>query len=196
MYKFVENIVTHAGVKSYSDRSWKIWFYTKNGFLRGHTLSADLYQGLAVSNFFVNAQETATFDTVEQTPAVVEFEDVNDWDEEVVVLQPSFNMMDLEGVYDTILTVSSAANPGAELTVVITLALKGSNTALVGVLKAQLRLVDGSGNTITIDSAVESPNGTYTVVATTAVTTGTIRILDVITVGSNYYQSDTVTYTV
>lgn len=193
MYKFVENIVTHSGMKSYSDRGWKIWFYTKNGYLRGHTLSADLYQGLSVSNFFVNAQETATFDAVEQTPVVVEFEDVNDWDEEFAVLQPSFNMMDLEGAYECSLAIGSIST-GATLVVPTTVTLKGSNTVVSGLAKTDFTLLDSAGAAILIDSAVESPSGTYAVTATSVVVTGTIELADVVTVSSSYYQSLPVTY--
>ena len=193
MYKFIENIVTHSGMKSYSDRSWKIWFYTKNGFLRGHTVSADLYEGLDVSNFFVNAQETPTYDAVEQTPVVVEFTDADDWDKEFVVLQPSFNMMDLEGVFDTILTIGSIST-GATLVVPTTVTIKGSNAVVAGLAKEQFILLDGSGNVLSISSATESPSGTYAVTATTAVITGTVQLSAVVTVSSTYYQSDATTY--
>jgi len=193
MYKFVENIVTHASMKSYSDRGWKVWFYTKNGYLRGHTLSADLYQGLAVSNFFVNAQETATYDAVEQTPVVVEFEDANDWDEEFVVLQPSFNMMDLEGAFECSLAIGSIST-GATLVVPTTVTLKGSNTVVSGLAKEDFTLLDSAGATISITSATESPSGTYAVTATSAVITGTIELADVVSVSTTYYQSLPVTY--
>jgi len=197
MYKFVENIVTHSGMKSYSDRGWKIWFYTKNGYLRGHTLSADLYQGLSVSNFFVNAQETATFDAVEQTPVVVEFEDANDWDEEFVVLQPSFNMMDLEGAYECDVTVNSATNPATTLTVTVAVTLKGTNTAVTGIVFGQFSVIDESGVSVSVDSAVEvGSTGVYAVVCTDDATTGTVGLLATIAVGTSHYQSLDVAFAV
>lgn len=197
MYKFIENIVTHSGMKSYSDRGWKIWFYTKNGFLRGHTISADLYDGLDVSNFFVNAQETATFDTVEQTPVVVEFSDANDWDQEFAVVQPDFNMMDLEGAFECDVTVNSSTNPATTLTNNVTVTLKGTNTPVTGIVFGQFSVIDESGVSVTVDSAVEvGSTGVYAVVCTDDATTGTVGLLATIAVGSSYYQSADVAFAV
>ena len=188
MYKFVENIVTHSGMKSYSDKGWNIWFYTKNGFLRGHTKGEDSYEGLKISTFYVNAQETATFDAVEKTPIVMEHDDVNDWDKEFYVTQPDFNMLDLEGIFQTKLTIASATQLTGTLTITASLSVLGSNTALSGVLPADFTLVDESGTTVTVDSAAESPSGTYTIVATDDATTGTLA-LGVSTIGTANYQS-------
>lgn len=194
MYKFVENIVTHSGMKSYSDKSWKIWFYTKNGYLRGHTLSTDSFEGLMTSNFYVNAQETPTFDSVEQTPVIIEFEDVDDWDKEFAVLQPDFNMMDLEGVFQTDLTVDSAEQDAGTLTVNVTLSVEGSNAPLSGVLPADFLLKDAAGLTVTVDTAVESPSGTYAVVASDTAISGTISLNGAISIGSDLYQTTVVPY--
>lgn len=196
MYKFVENIVTHSGLKSYSDQGWNIWFYTKNGYLRCHTKSTDLFEGLPVDSFYVNAQETATFDTVEQSPSVLEFNDVDDWDMEFGVIQPDFNMMDLEGVFQSDVVVTSATNPAALLTVIVVVTVKGSNDPLSGLLPADFEVLDELGVSLTVDTAVESPTGTYTVVATDDATTGTIGLNGIVTIGTTPYQSKAVTYLV
>lgn len=194
MYKFVENIVTHSGMKSYSDQGWNIWFYTKNGYLRGHTKGVDSYEGLKVSNFYVNAQETPTFDAVEQTPVIMEHDNVDDWDMEFYVGQPDFNMLDLEGIYQTELKVLSATQATGTLTVNVSLSVSGSNTALSGVLPASFSLIDAAGDAVVVDSAAESPTGTYAVVATDTATSGTIQ-LSPNTIGSDNYQSSVVTFT-
>lgn len=194
MFKFIENIVTHSGMKSYSDRSWYVWYYTKNGYLRGHTIDTDSYQGLLSSNFYVNAQETATFDAVEQTPVIIEQDNVDDWDMEFAVIQPDFDMRDLEGVFQTRLTVLSATQLTGTLTVNVKLEVEGSNSALTGVLPADFKLVDESGVTVTVDSAAESPSGTYAVVATDDATAGTIALNGNISIGSDLYRSRTVNF--
>jgi len=194
MYKFIENIVTHSGMKSYSDRSWKVWFYTKNGYLRGHTISDDLYEGLDISTFYVNAQETPTFDAVEQTPVVMEHNEVDDWDKEFFVGRPDFNMMNLEGVFQTSVKFISATQVTGTLTVNISVDVSATNSALVGLVLANFKLVDASGLTVTIDSVVESPDGTYAIVATDAATSGTIALNGIVTVGTDNYQSNTLSF--
>ena len=121
-------------------------------------------------------------------PIVMEHDDVNDWDKEFYVTQPDFNMLDLEGIYQTKLTVVSATQLTGTLTVNVSLSVSGSNTALSGVLPADFTLVDASGTTVTVDSAAESPSGTYTIVATDDATTGTLA-LGVSTIGTANYQS-------
>ena len=195
MFKFVENIVTHSGLKSHSDRSWYVWFYTKNGYLRCHNIASDSFQGLLMSNFFVNAQETATFDAVEQTPVICEHNDVDDWDMEFGVIQPDFDMKDLEGVFQTQATFISGTQTTGTLTVNISVSVEGSNSALSGLLAADFLLKDESGITVTVDSATESPSGTYAIVATDDATTGTIALSGNVTVGADLYKSNIETFT-
>lgn len=194
MYQFIENIVVHSGMKSHSDRGWNVWFYTELGYLRCHTKGVDSYEGIKISQFFVNAQTTQNFTDPAHTPVIMEHNDVNDWDMEFGVLQPDFDMKDLEGVFQVDLQVLSATQLTGTLTVNIKLSVRGTNAPLIGVPLADLLLKDADGLEVVINSAVESPSGTYTVVATDAAITGTISTDGVITVGTDNYQSDTETY--
>jgi len=195
MYKFAENIVTHSAMKSYSDRSWKVWFYTKNGFLRGHTISEDLYEGLDISSFYVNAIETANFDAIEQTPVIMEHNEVDDWDKEFFVGQPEFRMTDLEGVFEVSAIVDSSTQLTGTLTVNTAIKVLGSNSALSGLAPTDFELKDASGTIINIDSAVETgTTGVYVIIATSSETTGTVSLKNIVTIGSDNYKSNVATF--
>jgi len=189
MYQFIENIVTHSGMKSYANRGWNIWYYTEQGYLRCHTKGVDSYEGLKASRFYVNAQTTQTFTDALHTPVIIEQADVNDWDMEYGVIQPDFDMKDLEGVFQADVVEVSSTQVTGTLTVNIKVSVKGTNTPLAGLLPADFNLIDESGATVTVDTAVESPSGTYAIVATDDATTGTIGLKDVVTIGTDNYQS-------
>jgi len=195
MYTFIENIVVHSGMKSHADRTWNVWFYTEKGYLRCHTKDADSYEGLKLSNFFVNAQTTQNFSDPSMTPVIMEFNDVDDWDMEFGVLQPDFDMKDLEGVFQASAVVNSATSLTGTLTVNTAITVKGTNAALSGLLLGDFELKDASGVVVTIDSATETgTTGVYAIVATDAAVTGTISLLDVVTVGTDNYQSNIATF--
>lgn len=193
-YKFVENIVVHSGLKSYSDSTWYLWFYTEKGYLRCHTIGSDSFQGLKTSNFYVNAQETRTFSEVSKTPVMIEFDDVDDWDMEFGVIQPDFDMKDLEGAYQTSVEVLSSTSTGTELTINAKFYLKGSGDALSGVLPEDIIVYDESGNELTIDSAAESPSGTYAIVCIYSATSGKVGLNGVVQIGTDFYKSVSTAY--
>lgn len=190
MFQFIENIVVHSGMKSHADRQWNVWFYTGKGYLRCHTKGVDSYEGLKTSNFFVNAQTTQNFSDPSHTPVIIEFNDVNDWDMEYGVLQPDFDMKDLEGVFQADIIVGASTQLTGTLTVGITATVKGNNAALSGLVVGDIALYDESGVLVTVDSVTETgTTGVYTVVATDDATTGTIGLLNVVTIGTDNYQS-------
>jgi len=195
MYQFIENIVTHSGMKSHDGRVWYVWLYTDKGYLRGHTIGTDSFQGLKVSNFFVNAQTTNTFSDPSHTPVIMEFENVDDWDMEFAVIQPEFDLKDLEGIFQTEVIVNSATSLTGTLTVVVDVNIKGSNAPLSGLLPTDFALKTSAGVAIILTSAMESGvTGVYTLVATNAATTGTVALKDVVTVGADNYQSNIATF--
>ena len=194
-FTFIENIVVHSGMKSHSERGWNVWFYTEKGYLRCHTKGIDSYEGLKLSNFFVNAQTTQNFSDPSTTPVIMEFNDVDDWDMEFGVLQPDFDMKDLEGVFQAGAVVNSATSAAGTLTVNTAITVKGTNSALSGLLLADFELKDASGVVVTIDSATEvGATGVYAIVATDAAVAGTIALDAVVTVGSDNYQSNIATF--
>ena len=195
MYTFIENIVVHSGMKSHADRRWNVWFYTEKGYLRCHTKGADSYEGLKLSNFFVNAQTTQNFSDPSMTPVIMEFNDVDDWDMDFGVLQPDFDMKDLEGVFQSDAVVNSSTQVTGTLTVNTAITVKGTNSPLSGLLLADFELKDASGVVVTIDSATETgATGVYAIVATDAAVAGTVSLKDVVTVGVDYYQSNIATF--
>lgn len=189
MYQFIENIVTHSGMKSYANKSWNIWYYTEAGYLRCHTKGADSFEGLKASRFYVTAQTTQNFSDPSHTPVIIEQADVDDWDKEYGVIQPDFDMKDLEGVFQADVVVLSSTQATGTLTVNVKVTVKGTNAVLSGVLPADFKILDESGVSVTIDTAVEAPDGTYAVVATDDATIGTVSLNDVITIGTDNYQS-------
>ncbi|MFK7780662.1 MAG: hypothetical protein QM490_06100, partial [Candidatus Gracilibacteria bacterium] len=176
MYSFVESIVTHSGMKSYSDRGWNIWYATADNYLICHTKSADTYEGLKASRFYVNAQTTQTFDAVNQTNIVIEQNNVDDLDKEFAIIQPDFDLINLKGAIPTDLSIVSATQATGTLTINVKLTIQGENTPLIGVTSSNFLVVDESGVTVTVDSAVESPSGTYAIVCTDDATTGNISM--------------------
>ena len=190
MFQFIENIVTHSGMKSHSDRGWNIWYYTEKGYLRCHTKAVDSYEGLKAARFFVNAQTTQNFSDPSHTPVIIEQNDVNDWDMEYGVLQPDFDMKDLEGVYQASVVVNSATAAIGVITVNAKVSVKGTNAPLTGLLIGDLALKTSLGVDITITSVTETGvTGVYAVVATSAATSGTVGLKNVVTVGGDNYQS-------
>lgn len=189
-FQFIENIVVHSGLKSHSNRTWNIWYYTEKGYLRCHTKGVDSYEGLKAARFYVNAQTTQNFSDPSHTPVIIEQNDVDDWDMEFGVLQPDFDMKDLEGVYQTSVVVNSATTATGVITVTVAVTIKGTNAPLTGLLLANFELKDASGGVISLTSATETgATGVYAIVATSAATTGTAGLKSVVTVGTNNYQS-------
>jgi len=193
MFSFIESIVTHSGLKSYSDRSWNIFYLTADNYLICHTKSAGLYDGLKASRFYVNAQTTQTFDAVSQTNIVIEQANVDDLDKEFAIIQPDFNLIDKKGAILTDLSIVSATQATGTLTVNVKLVIKGENVALVGLAKTNFTLKDAAGTAVTITSATESPNGTYALVATNAATSGKVQ-LNISTIGADNYKSAVISY--
>ncbi len=190
MYQFIENVVVHSGMKSHSDRSWNVWFYTEKGYLRCHTTGADSFEGIKMSRFYVNAQTTATFADLAHTPVIMEHNDVDDWDKEFGVIQPDFDMKDLEGIFESDVAVSSATQSAGTLTVNVAVTVKGTNAVLSGLASTDFSLNDASGTAITITSATETAStGVYAIVASDTATSGTIGLNSVVTVGTDNYQS-------
>jgi len=190
MFQFIENIVVHSGMKSHANRSWNIWYYTEKGYLRCHTKGVDSYEGLKASRFYVNAQTTQNFSDPSHTPVIIEQNEVEDWDMEYAVLQPDFDMKDLEGVYQADVVVNSAATATGDITLSVTATVKGTNAILTGLVLADMELKDESGVIVNLTSVTETAStGVYTIVATDDATIGTIGLKGVITIGSDNYQS-------
>lgn len=194
-FKFIENIALHAAMKSFDGGAWKVFFLTEKGYLRGHVKADGSVEGLPLSQFYVNAQETSTIDSnPNQTPVVMEFEDVDHWDKEyyAALLTDSF-LNNLEGVYELDLKPATAT-AGATFVFVLDVATKTSNVAVDGLLLADFELKDAAGDVVVIDSA--TPDGTiagrYTITATDTMTAGTIGINGVVTKVDIYYQSQPV----
>lgn len=195
MFQFIENIVVHSGMKSYANRSWNIWYYTEKGYLRCHTKGVDSYEGLKASRFYVNAQTTQNFSDPSHTPIIIEQNDVDDWDKEFAVIQPEFDMKELEGVFQVDLVVNSASTTGTVLTINITTTVKGSNAVLSGLVVANIEWKDESGVVVTVDSVVETGStGVYVVTVTDNATNGTIGLDSVITIGSDNYSSRAIVF--
>ena len=190
MFQFIENIVAHSGMKSYANRGWNIWYYTEKGYLRCHTKGVDSYEGLKASRFYVNAQTTQNFSDPAHTPVIIEQNDVDDWDMEFGVLQPDFDMKDLEGVKQTSIVVNSASTSGTVATLSITATVKGTNAILSGLAVADIEWKDESGTVVDADSVTETgTSGVYVVVVTDDATTGTIGLDGVVTIGTDNYSS-------
>ena len=190
-YKFIESIGTHAAMKSYSDREWNVFFITEKGYLRGNMQSNGTVKGLPISNFFVNAQETATIDSnPEQTPVVMEFEDVDDWDRDYYAAKISDSfLLNLAAPYELFLNPVVGT---AGTTVVFIINVRTvDNVAVDGLLVGDFVLKDATGTAVTIDSATADGTieGKYTVTATDTMTSGTIEIKDVVTKADVKYQS-------
>ena len=195
MFQFIENIVTHSGMKSHSDRSWNIWYYTEKGYLRCHTKGVDSFEGLKAARFFVNAQTTQNFSDPSHTPVIIEQNDVDDWDMEYGVLQPDFDMKDLEGVYQASV-VASATQLAGTLTVTAAVTVKGTNAPLTGLVITDFEVKDASGAVVTIDSVTETGvTGSYVIVATDAAVAGKVGLLNVVTIGNDNYQSLRIDFT-
>ena len=195
MFQFIESIVVHSGMKSHANRSWNIWYYTEKGYLRCHTTGVDSYEGLKASRFYVNAQTTQNFSDPSHTPILIEQNDVDDWDMEYGVIQPDFDMKDLEGVFQTNVVVASADQTTGTLTVTVNMTVKGTNAVLSGLVLADFELKDASGVVVTIDSATETgTTGVYVIVATDAAVAGTIGLDDVVTVGTDNYSSQAIAF--
>lgn len=195
MYKFIENIANHAAMKSYDDQAWEVFFLTEKGYLRGNTLSDGRVRGLPLSSFYVNAQETSTIDSnPEQTPTMMEFKNVDDWDKDYFVAKITDSwLVNLEGIYELQITAQTAT-AGATFVVVVDIATAGDNVAVDGLLLGDVELFDAAGVEVTIDSL--TPDGTvagrYTVTATDVMTSGTFGLKGVVTKVDVLYQSQPV----
>ncbi|NQV77089.1 MAG: hypothetical protein HQ490_01890 [Lutibacter sp.] len=190
-FKFVENVIVHSGMKSYSDRSWNIWYYTSDGYLRCHTKSmaagVGTFEGLKASRFYVNAQAMADFGATNKTSIIIQQNDVNDWDKEFGIIQPNFDMADLEGVFQADVEVQSIST-GATLVVNVKVQEKGTNSDVTGLVVGDFVLKDTSGTVIALTSATETAN-VYAITATSAVIAGTVSLDGVVTIGADNYQS-------
>tara|TARA_R110000787_G_scaffold175266_1_gene287750 strand:+ start:874 stop:1761 length:888 start_codon:yes stop_codon:yes gene_type:complete len=190
MFKFIENIIVHSGMKSYADRGWNIWYYTEKGYLRCHTKSEDLYEGLKASRFFVNAQATPTFSDPSHTPCIIEQNQVNDWDLEFGVIKPDFDMRDLVAVNQAKGYSASSTQTTGTLTVNVKMTIKETNAALSGLVTANFVVTDEDGATVTLTSAAEAgTTGVYALVATNPAVNGQFGLNGVITIGGVPYSS-------
>jgi len=191
MFKFIENVLTHSGLKTYANQSWYIWYYTEGGFLRCHNVGADSFKGLKSGRFFVNAQTTQTFSDPSQTPVIIEQNDLDDWDLEFGIIQPDFDMKDLEGVSQSRIVAGSSSTTTGTLTITgVAVTISETNTGLSGLLVGDFILSDASGVAISLTSAAETGStGVYTLVATTAAVAGTANLDGVATVGGVNYSS-------
>ena len=192
-YKFAENIITHSGIKSYSDQQWYIWEYTQDGYLVCHDKGADSYEGFKSADFIVDAYSTQTFDAIPQTTIRIEHDDVDDKDMEFGIIQPDFDMMLLNGAIQSDIVINSVVQDSGILTISISPKIKGEDKYLVGLLKSDFILKDINGNNITITSAFESPSGTYTIIAIDNGLSGTIE-LTISEIGSENYKGVQVNY--
>lgn len=198
-FKFIENIANHAAMKSYDDQAWEVFFLTEKGYLRGNSHSDGKVGGLPLSSFYVNAQETSTIDSnPEQTPTVMEFNDVNDWDKDYFVVKITESwLLNIEGIYELNCVPTLPATAGATFVFTVDIVTAGDNVGVDGLLLADTILLDAAGVDVTIDSL--TPDGTvagrYVVTATDTMTEGTFGIRGVVTKVDVYYQSQPVAVT-
>ena len=190
LYKFIENISVHAAMKSYDSQAWNVFFITEKGYLRGHMKSNGKIEGLPLSILYVNAQETALIgDKPEESPVVLEFSDVDDWDKEYFVTKMASNfLMDLEAPYELNLN-PSVGTAGATIVFDINV-MTGVGTPVDGLVLADFELKDAAGTVITIDTVTADGTiaGKYTVTATNAMTSGTIGLAGVVVKTDILYQ--------
>lgn len=192
IFKFIENISVHAAMKSYDGQSWKVFFMTEKGYLRGHTAADGTITGLPLDTFWCNAQETATIDSnPEQSPVQLDFTDVDDWDVNYFVAKLENNFLaNKEAPYELLLTPSSVS-AGASFAFTLDVQT-GDGTAVDGLLVADFELIDdATGQPVTIDSVTPDGSiaGRYAVTATSAMTSGTIGLAGVVTKTDIKYQA-------
>lgn len=191
-FKFIENISTHAAMKSYDGQAWNVFFMTEKGYLRGHTAADGSITGIPLETFWCNAQETATIDSnPEQTPVMLDFVDVDDWDINYYAVKLTNNFLaNKEAPYE-LYTNPETATAGATFVFDINV-VTGDGTAVDGLLLADFELInDADGAVVTIDSVTPDGSiaGKYTVTATSTMTSGTIGLDGVVSKTDVLYQS-------
>ena len=192
-YEFIGNIIQHSAIKSYADRSWNILYYTNKGYLIGHTKSVSsagvvTAEGLKAARVYVNAYSTSTFADPSSTKVIIEDNNVDDLDKEFFIVQPDYDMTELQSPVQVDLIVTQATQAAGTLTVKFKLQERGSNANVSGALLANFKAENTSGVAITLTSVTESAN-VYTAVATNAATAGSISTNGVITVANYLYKS-------
>lgn len=192
-YDFIGNLIQHSAIKSYADRSWNIFYYTNKGYLIGHTKSVSgagvvTAEGIKASRFYVNAYTTSTFADPSSTKVIVEDNNIDDLDKEFFIVQPDYDMTELQSPLQANLVITQATQSTGTLTVKFKLQERGTNANITGALLANFKAVDSAGVAISLTSVTESAN-VYTAVATNTATAGSISTNGVITVATYLYKS-------
>ena len=168
-------------MSDFQNLQWRIWFIDEEGKLMGTaedptdntTATKGLLASIFIDNDRIFQDGTLSGDLV---PVVVVLEDVQEWKENGVILQPlnestSWNPKNLDGLIDADVTVDSAA---AAL-IVVTVTARYSSDLISGFGTATANWVKTGAGTIT--SVVDNGDGTYNLVAAGAdFATGTINL--------------------
>lgn len=148
-------VLSHRDLASFNGQKMRIYEFTDKQEIKGTTPDDMKVRGQLVT-IEVGKRVDAMADKPAYTPVTVSYEDYKEFEEQAVILRPTWSHIELNGIFDVVITQVSAAAGSLKVTV------KTLSGDLVKSLEASdFKFVDASGADKTFTLVAPDPNGVY-----------------------------------
>jgi hypothetical protein len=206
MYKVLLPFAQHKILRSYSQKNLKVFLVDMNNRVIGVSNDGTTVEGFSLSYLNVSKQKMPTPDSPAFTEITLQYKDISEWDENRVVIKPTWLASGLTGVLKVDVTVSTVSTFVFTASVayvdasMLTSAGASTSIPISGLEADSFRIIDQSGNVLdpdanptpefTVLEDVDNP-GDY-IITTVSLTSGSSQV---VATTDNLYKSEVETLT-
>jgi hypothetical protein len=156
------NIYSHTQLRKFNNQEWAAYRIDGNGNILGWSSDGIKFQPFDLQEFHVGKMTETDGSTGVETPVKIVWKTPEQWNDSGVLLSPTFDPREWEGVYNIDLTVTTPTTSSATLDI----KFLGSDKGVDGLVKADLLVKNSSNVTQTITTLTGNGNGNYTLAYT------------------------------
>lgn len=155
-------LCSHNALKSYSGKKMKIYEFTDKQEIKAISVDGTKVKGQTVT-ITVGKRVDAANDKPAYTPVTLEYEDYNEFEDNGVIVKPTWSHIELDGIFDVSLELVSASATQIKFTVNGGCAGDDFITSLED---GDVTLKDAGGSAVAHTFVVADANGVYTLTGT------------------------------
>lgn len=150
-------------LRTFNNRPCSVFLVDENGNILGWSDDGTKVKAFNVQELRIKSQTLPDGTAVVETPVKLVLKDASEWNDYGVVIQPTWNPLELDGVYDVVVEIVSSSSTSLTVRVNIdSFAVTDPNGQITGLVKADFALKDDTPSAETITTTTDNGDGTYT----------------------------------
>jgi len=178
-------LCSHNALKSYNGKKMRVYEFTDAQEIKGVSVDGTKIKGQLVT-VTVGKRVDALADKPAYTPVTLQYEDYNEFEDNGVIVKPTWSQIELEGIFDVTLELVSATSTSIKFTVNGGCAGEDVITSLEN---ADVTLKTAAGVAVTHSFVDADPDGVYELTGTGFANTNVLDLNGVVSQTEATYES-------